>query len=71
MNVFSEFLSRSEGEMRETALTSMNEISEVAISHYSNNCEDIRKCPNPDCSHYGIIPKGACSDSLQCLGCGF
>jgi esterase/lipase len=40
--------------------------SDMAMSHYANNCEDIRKCANINCTYYGIIPTGSCADSLEC-----
>ncbi len=48
----------------------LKEICELAIDHYANNCTDIRKCPNQNCKHFGIIPVGSCADSLECEGCG-
>ena len=45
-------------------------VSEAAMSHYANNCDDIRKCPNTNCTYYGIIPMGTCADSLECPWCG-
>mmetsp|Transcript_18339 Transcript_18339/g.16217 ORF Transcript_18339/g.16217 Transcript_18339/m.16217 type:complete len:102 (-) Transcript_18339:864-1169(-) len=33
---------------------------------YLSNTEDIRRCPNSDCSYAGTIELKSCKDKLQC-----
>lgn len=48
----------------------LREICDAALGHYANNCEDIRRCPNSECKHFGVIPLKTCRDSLRCDQCG-
>ena len=66
VKLFVEILSSSDvgEEQLVTTKVALEIVSEVAMSHYANNCEDIRKCANTYCTYYGIIPLGSCADSL-------
>ena len=68
VKIFDGILSSSEVDEDQLVVTkdAFENVSEAAMSHYANNCEDIRKCANTNCTYYGIIPEGSCADSLEC-----
>jgi hypothetical protein len=47
----------------------MEKICDDALNHYGNNTADIRKCPNSECSYYGVITLKECRESLECPQC--
>ena len=47
----------------------LKDICEAALTHYSHHARDVRKCPNGECSNFGVIPLKACKDSLKCDQC--
>jgi hypothetical protein len=53
----------------ETTKKCMDKICDEALSHYANNTPDIRKCPNNECTYYGVISFKECKESLECPQC--
>ncbi|CAI2371491.1 unnamed protein product [Moneuplotes crassus] len=46
-------------------------INEQYTQIYLSNTEDIRRCPNEECSYAGMIKMESCSDKLRCNKCSF
>jgi len=41
-------------------------VNELYTDLYISNAEDIRRCPNQDCSYAGVISSESCGEPLQC-----